>query len=145
MVYPLTIAFPLHWGEMDALGHANNACFFRWFESARIALFAKIGVMGEPRALPNGVGPILVTTTCDFLRPVVHPAELLVGVRVAKIGETSITMEYALWRADAPDAICARGSSVAVLVDYATNRKVRVPDSVRAAIEALSPDAGAAS
>ena len=34
--FPVEVRFPLQWGEMDALGHANNACYFRWFEAARI-------------------------------------------------------------------------------------------------------------
>jgi acyl-CoA thioester hydrolase len=116
---------------MDALGHVNNARFFTWFESARIALFERIGVATSG---PSATGPILATTTCDFLRAVVYPATVRVGVRVAKVGETSITMEYEV----ADDAhVYARGSSVAVLVDYGTMAKVRVPDDVRAAIAAL--------
>jgi acyl-CoA thioester hydrolase len=119
---------------MDALGHVNNARFFTWLESARIALFAKVGVMD---LASDGAGPILATTTCDFLTPIVYPAHIVVGARVAKIGATSITMEYAVWRREAPETIAARGSSVAVIVRYATGEKLRVPDAVRAAIAAL--------
>lgn len=112
---------------MDALGHVNNARFFTWFESARIALFERIGVSTSQA----GTGPILATTTCDFLKPVVFPATLRASARVTKIGETSLTMEYTV--VDAKDATTyARGSSVAVLVDYRSGQKVRVPDDVRA-------------
>ena len=41
-------------------------------------------------------GPILATTTCDFLAPVVWPAEIVVGSRIAKVGNTSFVMEYAV-------------------------------------------------
>lgn len=126
-----TITIVVQWGEMDALGHVNNARFFSWFESARIALFTRIGVA---TTRPAEIGPILATTTCDFLRPVVFPATLAVSVKVAKVGETSITMEYEV-KDDA--AVYARGTSVAVLVDYRSMTKVRVPDDVRAAIAAL--------
>jgi acyl-CoA thioester hydrolase len=129
--FPLTVSIVVQWSEMDALGHVNNARFFTWFESARIALFERIGVATSG---PSATGPILATTTRDFLRAVVYPATVRVGVRVAKVGETSITMEYEV----ADDAhVYARGSSVAVLVDYGTMAKVRVPDDVRAAIAAL--------
>lgn len=119
---------------MDALGHVNNARFFTWLESARIALFRRIGVA---RSGPFRVGPILATTTCDFLRPVVFPATVEVAARVAKVGETSIVMEYEVRDAHARTVVYARASSVAVLVDYATMQKVRVPDEVRAAVAAL--------
>lgn len=130
---PVTTTIDVQWGEMDALGHVNNARFFTWFESARIALFRRIGVA---TSAPFDIGPILATTTCDFLRPVVFPASVRVGVRVAKVGETSITMEYEV--SDVADgALYARGTSVAVLVDYRSMQKVRVPDDVRAAVAAL--------
>jgi acyl-CoA thioester hydrolase len=119
---------------MDALGHVNNARFLRWFESARIVMFERIGVRTSGTI---GVGPILATTTCDFLVPVVFPATVEVGVRVSKIGETSLTMEYEVRDADAKDRLYARGSSVAVMVEYPSMRKVRVPDDVRAAVAAL--------
>ena len=89
--FHVTIPVTVQWSEMDALGHVNNARFFTWFESARIALFERIGV---PTSGPSATGPILATTTCDVLRPVVYPATLRVGVRVSRVGETSISMEY---------------------------------------------------
>ena len=133
--FPVVVRFPLQWGEMDALGHVNNARFFTWFETARIALFERIGVLSSR---PGPVGPILATTSCDFLRPVVYPGEMRVGTRVTKVGNTSFHMEYAVGRADETE-LSARGSSVIVLVDYATGAKVPVPDEVRQAIAALAP------
>ena len=130
---PLTITIDVQWSEMDALGHVNNARFFTWFESARIALFARIGVA---TSRPAQSGPILATTTCDFLKPVVFPAKLAVSVSVTAVGETSITMAYEVGDA-AGSSVYARGTSVAVLIDYASMKKVRVPDDVRAAIGAL--------
>ena len=131
--FPLTIPIPVQWSDMDALGHVNNARFFTWFESARIALFQRVGV---PTSGPSATGPILATTSCDFLRPVVYPATVRVGARVSRIGETSITMEYEVTD-DALGHVYARGTSVAVIVDYSTMAKVRVPDDVRAAVAAL--------
>jgi acyl-CoA thioester hydrolase len=119
---------------MDALGHVNNARFFTWFESARIALFDRIGVRTSG---PSASGPILATTTCDFVRPVVYPATIRASARVSRIGETSITMEYEVTD-DVHGHVYARGTSVAVLVDYSTMAKIRVPDDVRAAVAALA-------
>lgn len=134
--HPVSVTIPVQWGDMDALGHVNNARFFSWFESARIALFGRIGVA----TTVADVGPVLATTTCDFLKPVVYPATIRIGVRVARVGETSIGMEYEVADAVATDGtatVYARGTSVAVLIDYRSMQKVRVPDAVRTAIAAL--------
>jgi acyl-CoA thioesterase FadM len=49
-------------------------------------------------------------------------------------------MEYAVWLVGEPERPCARGASVAVLVDYRTMEKVEVPADVRANITALLAD-----
>ena len=131
---PVTVSCPVQWGDMDALGHVNNARYFTWFESARIALLSRAGILADR---PREMGPILATTTCDFLRPVTYPGDVVVGAGVTKVGRTSIAMEYGVWRVDEPEMMCARGSSVVVLVNYGSMAKVEVPRSVRAALEVL--------
>lgn len=131
----VTLQLDVQWGDMDALGHVNNARYLTWFESARIALFVRIGLL---TAASPTVGPILATTTCDFLRPVVFPERVEVGARVASIGETSVTMDYEVRDAATRATLYARGTSVVVVVDYPTMTKLRVPDDVRDAIAALS-------
>ncbi|MCE9671595.1 acyl-CoA thioesterase [Myxococcus stipitatus] len=138
--FPVVVPFTLHWSEMDAFGHANNARTFTWFESARIAYLARIGLTnpsgtGEER-LPGGIGPILAHTEADYLRPVVFPVQLVAGARVTRIGTSSITLEHVVAGAD-DGVVYTRGNAVIVSLRYATNEKVPVPAPVRAAIEAL--------
>ncbi len=138
--FPVTLELPVQWGEMDALRHVNNARYFTWYESARIAYFdrLRVAIPGVGATVGFGeVGPILASSSCDFLRPVTYPGVVRVGARVSEIGNSSLRMEYAVERTDAPEDPCARGSSVIVLVRYATLEKVRVPDEMRAAIKAL--------
>jgi acyl-CoA thioester hydrolase len=144
--FAMVLELPVLWGDMDALRHVNNARYFAWFEAARIAYFDRLRALydGGPDAPPAGlgeVGPILASTGCDYLRPVVYPGTVQVGVKVTEIGTGSLRMEYAVTRTDAPDELCARGTSVVVLVRYATREKVRVPDDVRAAIAELEKTA----
>lgn len=131
--YPVIVRYPLRWGEMDALGHANNARFFTWFESARIALFEQVGI---DASVPSGCGPILATTTCDFLKPIRYPADLEIGARVGRIGNTSFLTEYAVHLAGEPQP-AARGSGVVVMVNYTHGTKVPIDDALRSALQAL--------
>jgi acyl-CoA thioester hydrolase len=134
MRYPVTVEFPIHWGEMDAFGHVNNARFFTWFESSRIAFFEAAGI---PTGRPGAMAPILAAAHCDYVEPVVFPMRLAVGARATKLGNTSLTLEHAVWPTGAPERILARGTSVVVLLNYQTGEKVRLPDALRASISAL--------
>ena len=135
--FPITLRLAVHWSDMDAYGHVNNARYFTWFEAARIAYMTRVGLVSpEMRKPEGGVGPIVATTSAEYLRPVVFPAEVVVGARVTRIGTTSFTMEYAVDDA-AGGARYARGSAVLVTLRYPDYVKVPVPAPIRAAMEAL--------
>lgn len=130
--FPVVVPVTVQWGDMDALGHVNNARYFTWFESARMALFAEIGLSSV--GIPD-VGPILAHTRCDFLRPVTWPGEILAGTRISRLGNTSFTMEYEVALAGDPATPVARGEGVIVLVNYQTGQTVRLPAALREALE----------
>jgi acyl-CoA thioester hydrolase len=132
--FPVVVRVPVQWGDMDALGHVNNAVYFTWFESARIALFERVGLAttGVP-----AVGPILAHTRCDFLAPVRYPGEVLAGTRIERLGTTSFTMEYEAALAGDPERPVARGQGVVVLIDYRDGGKVPLSASLRDALSAL--------
>ena len=125
---------PVLWGDMDAFGHVNNARFIRWFETARIAHFQRIGIK---TAEAVGVAPILAHVSCDFVTPVDFPDEVLVGARATRIGTTSFTHEYVVARSERPEQPVAKGIGVIVMYDYDTATKAPVPAEIRQAIEEL--------
>ncbi|TSC27495.1 thioesterase family protein [Corallococcus sp. Z5C101001] len=146
--FPVVVPFTVHWSEMDAFGHVNNARTFTWFESARIAYMARIGLVGPSgagteRTTAEGVGPILANTHADYLRPVVFPVSLVAGARVARVGTSSITFEHVVAGAD-DGVLYTRGGSIIVTLRYATHEKVPVPPAVRSAIELLEGRSAAA-
>ncbi|WP_426734978.1 acyl-CoA thioesterase [Myxococcus faecalis] len=138
--FPVVVPFTLHWSEMDAFGHANNARTFTWFETARIAYLVRIGMTGPSGAgdtrIQSGVGPILKATQAEYVRPVVFPVRLVASARVSRIGNTSVTLEHAVF-GEEDGALYTKGTAVIVTLDYVKNEPVPVPASVRAAIEAL--------
>jgi acyl-CoA thioester hydrolase len=132
--FPIIIALPVQWGDQDAFGHVNNTVYLRWFESARIAYFDRVGVSALMAA--EGVGPILASITCQFRRPITYPATVAVGARVSRIGRTSLTMDHRLDLAPTQEP-GAEGTSTIVMLDYRTNRPTPVPEPLRRAIAAL--------
>lgn len=132
--YPVRLTLPVQWGEMDAFHHVNNAYYLRWFESARIAYFAKVGVgieLGDAAALR----PILARATIDYRAPVTYPDTVTVEATVKSFGTTSFVMGYRL-SSDVQRRVVAEGEAVVVLLD-AAGEKTKVPASLRESIMAL--------
>jgi acyl-CoA thioester hydrolase len=125
---------PVLWGDMDAFGHVNNTRFIRWFESARIAHFQRVGIETGEAA---GVAPILAHVSCDYIAPIDFPNEILAAARVSKIGTTSLTHEYVVALSSAPEQPVAKGIGVIVMYDYDAATKVRLPDALKERIREL--------
>nr|XP_061812030.1 uncharacterized protein YsmA-like [Nerophis lumbriciformis] len=118
----------VRWGDMDAFGHVNNTTYFTYCESARMRYFREAG-LGELRAAPS-VGPAVVSATCNFLQQLHAPGDLEVGVGVSRIGSSSFTLDYGIFRRDGEQPV-ADASSVVVWVDYAAGHSVTLPSELR--------------
>lgn len=124
---------PVAWGEQDLFGHVNNIVYFRYFESVRMHFLDRIGVLRSYDQ--EGIGVILASTTCDYLKPIEWPGAITVRTGCDRIGTTSFTMVYQI--TNAAGELIAKGSSVQVMYDYNKATKVPVPQEVRMAIEEL--------
>ncbi|MEL7448670.1 MAG: thioesterase family protein [Pseudomonadota bacterium] len=131
--FPVVVESAVQWGEMDAMGHVNNAVYFRYFETARIAYFETTEFFSLMNA--SGLGPILAHTDCRFRLPLKHPDELRIGARVVAIGDDRLKMEYRVVSVS-HGAIAAEGTGRVVSYDYAAAAKAPFPDAVRSAIVA---------
>ena len=131
---PITVRFPVHWGEMDAFSHVNNVTYFRYFETARIAYFDAIGYRESMEE--HGVGPILASTSCTFRRPLSYPDDLVVGAGVSDVSEDGFTMQYAVWSSQL-GTVAARGEGAIVNYDYRGGRRTPLTDAIRQAIANL--------
>ena len=133
--YPLTVDIPVAWGYMDALGHVNNTVFFRYFETARIALFEELGFV-DPDGL-GGVGPILAATDCRFRFPLEYPDTVTAAAWINGIESDRLVMRYALF-SHRREGVAAEGSGRIVSYDYGRHCKAELPDRIRVRL----PDLG---
>jgi acyl-CoA thioester hydrolase len=133
-LFHVAVGIDVRWGDLDALAHVNNATYFTYFESARIAWFAHM-MPGHAVSL-QGVGPIVLETRCRFLTPIGFPASVRVGTRAVKAGTTSLEMEYLVTDRETGEAY-AIGSAVLVMYDYRAQTKVPIPDDLRRRMEVL--------
>ena len=120
------------WGDMDALGHVNNAKFFTYDESVRLDYFQQL--MRDDAKFWKDYGLILAHIEADFIAQLKPPAKLDLGFRIAKIGRTSLGTEAAMFRGEQLVAV-TRG--VLVWFDYRAGTPLPVPDDVKARILAF--------
>lgn len=133
--YPIQLEQELAWGEQDALGHINNTLFFRYFENARVAHFAAIG-LGFPSPGSGGCGPILASTQCNFLRPLTFPDRIRIECGVSRIGTSSFTQSYRIFSFQQQTWV-AEGEAVTVYYDYGAAKSAPLPEQLRQRIESL--------
>lgn len=117
---------PVVWGDIDGLGHVNNIRYYDYSQEARIWHINAI--------LPDTLYTVIVATSCQYLSEVFYPDTVQVGVRVKKIGKTSITHEF-VYHSNTQNKTVATAESVIVLMDKATKQKTPISDELRAAIE----------
>ena len=132
--FPVIIEITVAWGEMDAFQHVNNVAYFRYFESARIAYFDRLGAMSEMER--SGCGPILAETRCRFRAPLQYPDRLAVGARVTEVSDNRFTMEYAVASTKA-GRIAAEGDGIIVWYDYRARQKTPISASLRERIDEI--------
>lgn len=69
--------------DLDAFNHVNNAVFLTYFEDARRCFFEKWNINLQERSL------IVASIKIDYLNQLKHPANLIVGQKIARLGSKS--------------------------------------------------------
>ena len=132
--YAVQIEIPIQWGDMDAFNHVNNVMYFRYFESARIAYFEQLGVMGFDTE--DNVAPILAETNCRFKLPLNYPDSIIVGARITENHSHGFMMEYAVYSLQ-HKMISSIGTGRIVMLNYSTHEKVVVDNELINKINAI--------
>jgi len=132
--YRFFLAIPTRWADNDVYGHVNNVVYYEWFDTvvARFLLGASAITLDD-----SPVIGLVVETLCRYHAPVGFPDTVTAGLRVARIGNTSVRYEIAIFREDEAEA-AADGHFVHVYVDRAPQRSPPpLAPGFRAALAAL--------
>ncbi|HEY4242838.1 MAG TPA: thioesterase family protein [Kofleriaceae bacterium] len=137
MTYPYLVTMATRWGDNDVYGHVNNVAYYAFFDSAINRYMIEEG--GLDIVGGDAIG-LVVESGCTFRAALEYPADVRVGVRADKIGNSSVTWGVALFGAGKEPA--ATGRVVHVFVARATRRPVPIPEQIRAALEKLRSRSG---
>jgi acyl-CoA thioester hydrolase len=127
------LTIPTRWMDNDAYGHVNNVVYYSYFDTAVNEHLIREGSLDIER---DPVVGYVVETSCRFDRPLTFPEVLEAGLRVTKLGTSSVVYEIGLFR-QGEDTAAAQGRFVHVWVERATQRPSRVPDKIRRALAPL--------
>ena len=119
--------------DNDVYGHVNNVVYYSWFDTAVNAHLIEQGVLDIHAGETIG---LVIETQCNYFAPLAFPQTVEAGIRVARLGGSSVRYEVGLFaQGDALTAAC--GHFVHVYVDRHSRRPVALPARLRQVLEAL--------
>jgi acyl-CoA thioester hydrolase len=121
------------WHDNDIYGHVNNVTYYSFFDSAVNTYLIEVGGLDIHN---GGVVGFVVSSSCDYFASIAFPERIEIGLRVGKLGNSSVQYELAVFKVGEDEA-CAAGRFVHVFVDRASNRPLPIPETLRAALTAL--------
>ena len=127
--------FPLQtrWADNDVYGHINNVAYYGYFDTIvneYLIVCGALDIHGGP------VVGLVVETGCKYFAPLEFPQKLEGALRVAKIGNSSVRYELAIFR-EGEENPAAEGHFIHVYVDRKTRRPISLPEKLRAALEQI--------
>ena len=125
-----TLKFPIRWGDMDSLGHVNNARYLGYFEESRVDWTQRNGL----RLHNKGEGMILLKASVTYKKSVVYPADVSVDLYAGAIGNTSLQLINEL-TIEGDNKPAALGEFVIVWFDYIKQKPAPVPQHLRDLLE----------
>jgi acyl-CoA thioester hydrolase len=121
------------WMDNDVYGHVNNVVYYSWFDTAVNAYLIEQGVLDIHQGQTIG---LVIETQCNYFASLAFPQTIEAGIRVAKLGTSSVRYEVGLFAQGEP--LCAaKGHFVHVYVDRETRRPIELPNALRNVLENL--------
>lgn len=131
--YKYFLPITTRWKDNDIYGHVNNVTYYAYFDTIANEYLIHQG------GLDIHHGPVVgfvVNSGCNYYAPIAFPDRLRGGLRVNRLGHSSVEYGIAIFKEGESQAV-ADGHFVHVFVDKQTNRPVAIPDQIRVALQAL--------
>jgi len=127
-------SIPTRWMDNDVYGHVNNVVYYSYFDTVVNQYLIEQHVLNIEASKVIG---LVVETQCQYFASITFPDVVHAGLRVAKLGNSSVRYEIGLFRND-EQAASAHGYFIHVYVDRATRRATSLPTEMRAALERIA-------
>lgn len=127
-------AIPTRWADNDVYGHVNNVVYYSYFDTVVNQYLVEQGALNIEKSAVIG---LVVETQCEYFSPITFPDVVHAGLRVAKLGNSSVRYEIGLFRNEESTA-SAQGHFVHVYVNRTSRRSIAIPADLRATLEKIA-------
>lgn len=131
--FPVKLPLRLDWSEMDLFGHINNVSYFKYIQASRVNYWELTGLAATFDH--TKVGPILLSTGCQFIKTLHYPGDITVEVRMEFMRTTSFGLHHRIVASDG--TVAAEAHDVIVNFDFNKNEKTPINDAFRNAAELI--------
>jgi acyl-CoA thioester hydrolase len=131
--FAVRLPIRIDWSEMDLFGHVNNVAYFKYIQASRVNYWEISGFSGSFKK--TNVGPILLSTGCNFIKPLYYPGNIVIAARIEFIKNTSFGIHHLVLNEQ--NEVAAEAHDVIVAFDFSKNQKVPVSDDFRRAVEEI--------
>ncbi len=138
--YPHFLTIPTRWADNDVDGHVNNVEYYAFFDTVINRWLITEGGLDIHGGEVIG---ICAESHCRYRAAFSFPEDVEAGLRVGRLGRSSVRYEIGLFAPEAAEA-AASGWFVHVFVDAATRRPAAIPERLRASLERLATEEAAA-
>jgi acyl-CoA thioester hydrolase len=121
------------WMDNDAYGHVNNVVYYSWFDTVVNQFLIANGVLDVERSPVIG---LVIETQCNYFASVAFPEPITAGLRVTKLGNSSVRYEVGIFKKDENTA-SAQGHFVHVYVDRESRKPSAIPEPMRALLKTV--------
>lgn len=131
--YKAFFDLPTRWIDNDIYGHVNNVNYYSFFDTAIAHYLIQEGGFDPARSRYIG---FCIENGCRYRKPISFPQKITAGLRIAKLGRSSVRYEIGLFRDD-DEETAADGYFIHVFVDRETEMPHPVPDRLRTALSGI--------
>jgi acyl-CoA thioester hydrolase len=131
--YRRFLTIPTRWMDNDVYGHVNNVVYYSYFDTVVNGYLISSGALDIEKSQVVG---LVVETRCCYFKPITFPDTVSAGLRVTRLGNSSVRYEIGIFRND-EEAAAAQGHFVHVYVDRETRKPTLLPPEMRAALERI--------
>jgi acyl-CoA thioester hydrolase len=134
--FPVLVGATTRWADNDMFGHLNNAVYYQLFDTAINGwLINSTGI--DVLAAPF-IG-VVAESGCRFYREIGFPRPVTVGLRVVRLGRSSVSYQLGIFAAEinaaATEPVAAVGRWVHVYIDRESRRSTPIPEQLKPALQ----------
>lgn len=134
--YKIFYPISTRWSDNDIYGHVNNVVYYSYFDTVANRYLIEEGGLDIS---DGSIVGFVVNSGCEYHSPITYPEGIEAGVRVDRLGNSSVQYGIAIFR-EGETVAAANGHFVHVFVERAENRSVAIPENLRTALEKILID-----